>query len=193
MQMLARLPDEEVKSLHPAHTAETVRACLPRLHYFEEGMCAVHHMFGGAVCSAVREAYGDAYLTAHFEVPGEMFTLAMEAKSRGMGVVGSTQNILDFITAKIDEAKERGFAETLVRAPCTTPPSHRHMAVLLLTLTRPAPDIALLLLTLTRPAPDVACSRDAEVRARDRDGHGDVHSAPRPGAAPRRAQPGHPG
>ena len=30
-----------------------------------------------------------------------MFTLAMEAKrSRGMGVVGSTQNILDIIAAK---------------------------------------------------------------------------------------------
>ncbi len=48
-----------------------------------------------------REGYRDAYLTAHFEVPGEMFTLAMEARrSRGMGVVGSTQNILDFIAAK---------------------------------------------------------------------------------------------
>lgn len=30
-----------------------------------------------------------------------MFSLAMEAKrQRGMGVVGSTQNILDFIAAK---------------------------------------------------------------------------------------------
>ena len=48
-----------------------------------------------------REGYRDAYLTAHFEVPGEMFTLAMDARrSRGMGVVGSTQNILDFISAK---------------------------------------------------------------------------------------------
>ncbi len=42
----------------------------------------------------------DAYLTAHFEVPGEMFELAMEAKRRGAGVVGSTQNILDFIVAR---------------------------------------------------------------------------------------------
>ncbi len=48
-----------------------------------------------------REGYRDAYLTAHFEVPGEMFSLAMDAKrQRGMGVVGSTQNILDFIAAK---------------------------------------------------------------------------------------------
>lgn len=50
---------------------------------------------------ACREGYRDAFLTAHFEVPGEMFSLAMEAKrQRGMGVVGSTQNILDFISAK---------------------------------------------------------------------------------------------
>jgi len=33
--------------------------------------------------------YGDAFLTAHFEVPGEMFSLAMEQR-RGMGTVGST-------------------------------------------------------------------------------------------------------
>jgi quinolinate synthase len=30
-----------------------------------------------------------------------MFSLAMSAKRRGMGVVGSTSNILDFITAKV--------------------------------------------------------------------------------------------
>jgi len=111
--MLARLPDEEVRAVHPAHTAASVRECLPRLHHYQDGMCSVHHMFGGRVTEAVREAYGDAYLTAHFEVPGEMFTLAMEAKARGMGVVGSTQNILDFIEAKVGEAVARGFPETL--------------------------------------------------------------------------------
>ena len=47
-----------------------------------------------------REGYRDAYLAAHFEVPGEMFALAMEARARGMGCVGSTQNILDFIAAR---------------------------------------------------------------------------------------------
>jgi hypothetical protein len=35
------------------------------------------------------------------QVPGEMFSLAMSAKRRGMGVVGSTSNILDFIAAKV--------------------------------------------------------------------------------------------
>ncbi len=53
------------------------------------------------VCEIVKEAYGDAYLTAHFEVPGEMFTLAMAARRRGMGVVGSTSNILDYIASKV--------------------------------------------------------------------------------------------
>lgn len=51
--------------------------------------------------------YCDAFLTAHFEVPGEMFSLAMEAKRRGMGVVGSTQNILDFIKERVREALDR--------------------------------------------------------------------------------------
>ena len=30
------------------------------------------------VCELVRQGYSDAFLTAHFEVPGEMFTLAMQ-------------------------------------------------------------------------------------------------------------------
>lgn len=47
------------------------------------------------------------------QVPGEMFALAMEAKKRGMGVVGSTQNILDFIAAKLAEAVDRPFPDTL--------------------------------------------------------------------------------
>ena len=43
-----------------------------------------------------------------------MFTLAMEARStRSMGVVGSTQNILDFISARLSEALERPFPDKL--------------------------------------------------------------------------------
>ena len=37
----------------------------------------------------------------------------MEAKKRDMGVVGSTQNILDFIAAKLRDAMERPFPDTL--------------------------------------------------------------------------------
>jgi quinolinate synthase len=59
------------------------------------------------------QGYNDAYLTAHFEVPGEMFGLAMEAKARGMGVVGSTSNILDFIAAKVEAALAEPHADRL--------------------------------------------------------------------------------
>lgn len=111
---LAEQPDEEVRKLHPQHTQASIKALLPRLHYFEEGICVVHHIFGGEVTELVRKAYGDAYLTAHFEVPGEMFTLAMEAKrTRDMGVVGSTSNILDFIATKVKCALEQPFADKL--------------------------------------------------------------------------------
>lgn len=57
--------------------------------------------------------YCDAFLTAHFEVPGEMFSLAMEAKRRGMGVVGSTQNILDFIQDRVQEDLDRNVDDHL--------------------------------------------------------------------------------
>lgn len=57
--------------------------------------------------------YCDAFLTAHFEVPGEMFSLAMEAKRRGMGVVGSTQNILDFIKQRVQEGLDRNVNDHL--------------------------------------------------------------------------------
>lgn len=55
----------------------------------------------------LREAYSDAYLTAHFEVPGDMFNMALEAQKRGMGIVGSTSNLLSFIGGRIDEALRR--------------------------------------------------------------------------------------
>lgn len=61
----------------------------------------------------IYEMYCDAFLTAHLEVPGEMFSLAMEAKRRGMGVVGSTQNILDFIKRRVQEALDRNVNDHL--------------------------------------------------------------------------------
>ena len=106
--MMSTWSDEDVAAVHPAHTQATIKDLLPRLRYFQDGTCMVHHMFGGDVCDAVRKYYGDAYQTAHFEVPGEMFKLAMEAKrERDMGVVGSTKNILDYVCEKIDEAVAR--------------------------------------------------------------------------------------
>ena len=60
--------DDDVTALHPAHTAESVRKLLPRLHHFAEGICVVHHMFGSEVTDLVKRAYPDAHLAAHFEV-----------------------------------------------------------------------------------------------------------------------------
>lgn len=79
----------------------------------QEGNCIVHHLFGKEVVAKINEMYCDAFLTAHFEVPGEMFSLAMEAKRRGMGVVGSTQNILDFIQERVRQALDRNVDDHL--------------------------------------------------------------------------------
>jgi len=80
---------------------------------FQEGTCIVHHLFGHEVVERIKYMYCDAFLTAHLEVPGEMFSLAMEAKKREMGVVGSTQNILDFIKQKVQEAVDRNVDDHL--------------------------------------------------------------------------------
>jgi quinolinate synthase len=37
---------------------------------------------GVQVCELVKQGYSDAFLTAHFEVPGEMFNLAMQVEKR---------------------------------------------------------------------------------------------------------------
>jgi quinolinate synthase len=107
LRRLAAASDAAVAAVHPAHTAASVAALLPRLRHYADGACAVHELFGADVTAAVSRGYSDAFLTAHFEVPGEMFELAMEARTRDMGVVGSTQNILDFINARTDEALAR--------------------------------------------------------------------------------------
>jgi quinolinate synthase len=90
-----------------------VRDLLGRFHYFKQGNCIVHHMFGSEVVHRVRREYGGAYHTAHLEVPGEMFALAMQAQDAGRGVVGSTSNILSFIVAKTRAALQEGREERL--------------------------------------------------------------------------------
>merc|ERR1712161_151904 len=61
-------------------------------------------MFGNEVVNILNEKYDDAYISAHLEVPGEMFDIAMEKSLYGNGVVGSTADILKFISAKVLEA-----------------------------------------------------------------------------------------
>ncbi|ETV74437.1 hypothetical protein, variant 2 [Aphanomyces astaci] len=112
-QNIATLPDDQIRKIHPAHTQATIKSLLSRFDYFKEGNCVVHHMFGDKVTKRVRSDYADVYTTAHFEVPGEMFTLAMEAQNDGRGVVGSTSNILNFIKDKTAAALDAGSNERL--------------------------------------------------------------------------------
>jgi quinolinate synthase len=105
---LADMPDDQIRQLHREHDQASVRSLLPRFHFFEQGTCIVHHMFGREVVELVREHYPDVFVTAHLEVPGEMFALALQAQSKRGGVVGSTSNILAFILAKVDDAIARG-------------------------------------------------------------------------------------
>jgi quinolinate synthase len=105
---LASMDEASVRAVHAAHTPKTVGSLLERFHYFQQGVCIVHHMFGADVARRIREDYADAMVTAHLEVPGEMFELGAEAARRDAGVVGSTSNILDFIAKKVEEAVESG-------------------------------------------------------------------------------------
>jgi quinolinate synthase len=104
LDALAQLDATAVAKLHPLHTPETLASARQRFHWFEQGVCIVHHMFGDAVVAQVRRDYTDAFVTAHLEVPGEMFALGFEAQHQGRGVVGSTSNILEFIARKVDQA-----------------------------------------------------------------------------------------
>jgi len=103
-QSLSEMPDEQIRHLHPEHDRASIRSLLPRFHYFEQGTCIVHHMFGREVVELVRANYPDVFVTAHLEVPGEMFELGLQAQRKGDGVVGSTSNILAFVLGKVDEA-----------------------------------------------------------------------------------------
>lgn len=111
--MATALSDREIASIHPAHSKASLHHVLSRFNYFKQGTCIVHHLFNAQVTETVRTAYPNAYITAHFEVPGEMFALAMAARASGRGVVGSTSNILDFITAKTTAAMAAGSSDTL--------------------------------------------------------------------------------
>jgi quinolinate synthase len=101
---LSEMDESALRKLHPTHTRESLRSAHARFGFFEQGLCVVHQMFGDAVVSQLRRDYADAFITAHLEVPGEMFALGFEAQREGRGVVGSTSNILELITTKVDQA-----------------------------------------------------------------------------------------
>ncbi|KAL5064564.1 hypothetical protein RYX36_026301 [Vicia faba] len=112
-QQMTVMTNEEIAAIHPEHNVDSIKSLLPRLYFYQDGSCIVHHLFGHEVVGTIKEMYCDAFLTAHLEVPGEMFSLAMEAKRRGMGVVGSTQNILDFIKDRVQESLDRNIDDHL--------------------------------------------------------------------------------
>lgn len=101
--------DERIQAdLHPQHTRATLQQLRDNLNVFPSGNCVVHHMFGEAVVDTVRESYDDCFVTAHLEVPGEMFDIAIEKSLDDQGVVGSTSNILEFIARKVQEQVTSG-------------------------------------------------------------------------------------
>lgn len=106
-ERLAEMDDGVIQQLHPAHDQASVRALRDRFHYFKQGNCIVHHMFGADVVAQVRAEHPDAMVTAHLEVPGEMFALGLEAQHEGRGVVGSTSNILGYIDEQLVAAIEQ--------------------------------------------------------------------------------------
>lgn len=110
---VAQMEPEAIARLHPAHTPATVRALAERFHVFEQGNCVVHHMFGADVVRTLEAEYPDAYVTAHLEVPGEMFALALRAQAEDRGVVGSTADILHFVHARVRDAIAQGDARRL--------------------------------------------------------------------------------
>jgi quinolinate synthase len=110
---LAEQGDDAVVALHPEHDAASIRALVEHLHTFEQGVCIVHHMFGGDVADRVRRDYADAFVTAHLEVPGEMFEVGLAAQDEGRGVVGSTADILTFIGERVKEAVAAGASTRL--------------------------------------------------------------------------------
>ncbi|MCA9634672.1 MAG: quinolinate synthase NadA [Myxococcales bacterium] len=112
---LAGMDAAAVAGIHPEHTPASIAAILRenRFHYFEAGNCVVHHMFGAEVVATIEREYLDnTDITAHLEVPGEMFSLGLAASQRGRGVVGSTSDILRFIRGRVEAA---GSGETSER------------------------------------------------------------------------------
>ncbi|TPV92854.1 MAG: hypothetical protein B7733_23460 [Myxococcales bacterium FL481] len=102
----AALDAEDVARLHPRHTPQSIARMRPRFHYYQQGICLVHHMFGAQVAERVRNEYRDAHVVAHLEVPGEMFAVGLQAQLRRRGVVGSTSDILGYIRRTVTDACE---------------------------------------------------------------------------------------
>ena len=53
-ETLSHMDDAAVSAIHPAHDQASIRSLLKRFHYFEQGTCIVHHMFGKEVVDTVK-------------------------------------------------------------------------------------------------------------------------------------------
>lgn len=101
---LLKIDEYRIRELHPVHSYSTIRELLNHYHFYKEGACIVHELFGQEVVERIARDYTDAFLAAHLEVPGEMFDRALECQRIGTGVVGSTANILQFVSTVTKEA-----------------------------------------------------------------------------------------
>lgn len=102
--------DRIATDLHPQHNRASLLQLRNSIAVFPAGNCVVHHMFGAQVVETVKRSYADAFVTAHLEVPGEMFEIAMQKSLSDTGVVGSTSDILNFISRKVRQAAILGGA-----------------------------------------------------------------------------------
>jgi quinolinate synthase len=105
---LMKMEPAALSALYPHHNRASIGALLAGFHYFEQGVCVVHDLFGHDVAERVRRDYADADLTVHLEVPGELFALGLAAQYHGRGVVGSTATIGRFIEARVRGAVSSG-------------------------------------------------------------------------------------
>jgi quinolinate synthase len=112
-EALGDMDDAAIAKVHPAHDRASIASLRKRFAWFEQGHCVVHHLFGADVVQRVREEESDSFITAHLEVPGEMFELAMQARQQDRGVVGSTSDILSFISRKVRDAAAHDRSDTL--------------------------------------------------------------------------------
>ena len=113
LEAMASMSDAEIQRVHAEHNRASIASLRKRFRFFDRGTCVVHHMFGAEVVQRVQRHYSDAFITAHLEVPGEMFALALDRQAKHKGVVGSTSNILGFITDRIESAAQSADAPTL--------------------------------------------------------------------------------
>jgi len=101
-ELLSTWDSDRVGAAYPGFDAQAMRELSKRFHYFGEGNCVVHHLFGESVAKRIETEYAEDLWTAHLEVPSAMFGLALRAMQEGRGVVGSTSDILDFVGRFVD-------------------------------------------------------------------------------------------